>query len=71
MVEETWLVQKDEASHGGDGNKLMTWQWLSSYGRIVESSVALVEVGAGGSCSRWQCVEECCFVKQLVLHGQL
>ena len=24
MVEETWLVQNDEASQGGDGNKLTT-----------------------------------------------
>ena len=41
MVEQTWLVQNGEASQGGDGSKLMTWRWLSSSGRMVESSVAL------------------------------
>ena len=41
IVEETWLVQNDEASHGGDGNKLKPSRWLSSFGRIDESSVAL------------------------------
>ena len=41
IVEETRLVQKDEASHGGGRKKLTSWQWLSSSGRMGESSVAL------------------------------
>ena len=41
MVEETWLVLNDKVSRGGDRNKPMCWQWLSSSGRMDESSVAL------------------------------
>ena len=43
VVEKNWLVQNDETRQGGDGNKLKNWRWLSSSGRMVKSSVVLLQ----------------------------
>ena len=43
MVEKNWLVQNNETRQGGDGNKLKNWRWLSSSGRMVKSSVVLLQ----------------------------
>ena len=63
MVAKTWLVQNDEAIHGGDVNKLTFWRWLSSSGRMNKSSVA-----SRRKLERLTMrVEGCCFVEQPVL----
>ena len=62
-VEETWLVQNDEVSHGGDWCLDDAWVPLEWWTKV--------QLLYSGNWNNWQCVVEHRFVEQSVLDGQL